>query len=126
MPGSGRSAYYVEMIANAGLVAIHTAASSRLVAPLGGVRAALGTNPIAIAVPSSRGPIVLDIGTSEPVVSSPLIGFDLDRNRGGYPRLQCGWSEPTSTASVRARSAFFRVRSAHNPPVADWSGKPFA
>jgi LDH2 family malate/lactate/ureidoglycolate dehydrogenase len=30
---SGRSAYYVEMIANAGLVAIHTAASSRLVAP---------------------------------------------------------------------------------------------
>src|SRR5947207_4964509 len=36
---SGRSAYYVEMIANAGLVAIHTAASSRLVAPPGGVRA---------------------------------------------------------------------------------------
>src|ERR1700755_1957581 len=28
---SGRSAYYVEMIAKAGLVAIHTAASSRLV-----------------------------------------------------------------------------------------------
>src|SRR6478736_3145867 len=61
---SGRSAYYVEMIANAGLVAIHTAASSRLVAPPGGVRAVLGTNPIAIAVPSSRGPIVLDMGTS--------------------------------------------------------------
>src|ERR1043166_128373 len=30
---SGRSAYYVEMIAKAGLVAIHTASSSRLVAP---------------------------------------------------------------------------------------------
>src|SRR6201982_1990424 len=30
---SGRSAYYVEMIANAGLVAIHTASSSRLVGP---------------------------------------------------------------------------------------------
>ena len=52
---SGRSAYYVEMIAKAGLVAIHTAASSRLVAPPGGTRAVLGTNPIAIAVPSSRG-----------------------------------------------------------------------
>jgi LDH2 family malate/lactate/ureidoglycolate dehydrogenase len=61
---SGRSAYYVEMIANAGLVAIHTAASSRLVAPPGGAKAELGTNPIAIAVPSSRAPIVLDMGTS--------------------------------------------------------------
>jgi len=61
---SGRSAYYVEMIAKAGLVAIHTAASSRLVAPPGGARAVLGTNPIAIAIPSSHEPVVLDIGTS--------------------------------------------------------------
>jgi LDH2 family malate/lactate/ureidoglycolate dehydrogenase len=61
---SGRSAYYVEMIAKHGLVAIHTVASSRLVAPLGGIQAKLGTNPIAIAVPSTRGPIVLDMGTS--------------------------------------------------------------
>jgi L-2-hydroxycarboxylate dehydrogenase (NAD+) len=61
---SGRSAYYVEMIAKAGLVAIHTAASSRLVAPPGGTRPILGTNPIAIAMPSSHGPIVLDMGTS--------------------------------------------------------------
>src|SRR5436190_15546159 len=61
---SGRSDYYVEMIAKAGLVAIHTAASSGLVAPPGGIRPILGTNPIAIAVPSSRGPIVLDMGTS--------------------------------------------------------------
>ena len=38
---SGRSAYYVEMIANAGLVAIHTAASSPLVAPPGGTKAVL-------------------------------------------------------------------------------------
>src|SRR5215510_8120107 len=43
---SGRSAYYVEMIAKAGLVAIHTASSSRLVAPPGGTRPMLGTNPI--------------------------------------------------------------------------------
>jgi len=61
---SGRSAYYVEMIAKAGLIAIHTASSSRLVAPPSGIRPVLGTNPIAIAVPSSRGPIVLDMGTS--------------------------------------------------------------
>jgi LDH2 family malate/lactate/ureidoglycolate dehydrogenase len=61
---SGRSAYYVEMIAKHGLVAIHTAASAPQVAPPGGMRAELGTNPIAIAVPSSRDPIVLDMGTS--------------------------------------------------------------
>jgi LDH2 family malate/lactate/ureidoglycolate dehydrogenase len=61
---SGRSAYFVEMIAKAGLVAIHTAASGPMVAPPGGARAVLGTNPIAIAIPTAREPIVLDIGTS--------------------------------------------------------------
>jgi LDH2 family malate/lactate/ureidoglycolate dehydrogenase len=61
---SGRSAYFVEMIARAGFVAIHTAASGPMVAPPGGARAVLGTNPIAIAIPSSHDPVVLDIGTS--------------------------------------------------------------
>ncbi len=61
---SGRSAYYMEMIANADLVGIHTAASARSVAPFGGTRPALGTNPIAFGMPSSRGPVVLDMGTS--------------------------------------------------------------
>ena len=70
---SGRSAYYVEMIAKAGLVAIHTAASSGLVAPPGGTRAILGTNPIAIAVPSSHGPIVLDMGTSAYMMTELLL-----------------------------------------------------
>jgi L-2-hydroxycarboxylate dehydrogenase (NAD+) len=70
---SGRSAYYVETIAKAGLVAIHTAASSRLVAPPGGVRPMLGTNPIAIAVPSSHGPIVLDMGTSAYMMTEVML-----------------------------------------------------
>jgi LDH2 family malate/lactate/ureidoglycolate dehydrogenase len=61
---SGRSAYYVEMIAKADLVGIHTAASARSVAPFGGARPALGTNPIAFGMPSSRGPVILDMGTS--------------------------------------------------------------
>jgi LDH2 family malate/lactate/ureidoglycolate dehydrogenase len=77
---SGRSAYYVEMIAKAGLVAIHTAASSALVAPLGGTRPVLGTNPIAIAVPSSRGPIVLDMGTSAFMMTEVML-----RERLGEP-----------------------------------------
>ena len=61
---SGRSAYYVEMIAKADLIGIHTAGSARSVAPPGGTRPALGTNPIAFGLPSSRGPIVFDMGTS--------------------------------------------------------------
>jgi L-2-hydroxycarboxylate dehydrogenase (NAD+) len=54
----------MEMIAEAGLVGMHTAASARSVAPFGGTRPALGTNPIAFGSPSSRGPVVLDMGTS--------------------------------------------------------------
>src|SRR2546430_1142993 len=61
---SGRSAYFVEMIAKAGLVAIHTASSGSSVAPYGGTRAVLGTNPIAFALPGADGPLVLDMGTS--------------------------------------------------------------
>src|SRR5215472_12459129 len=61
---SGRSAYYCEMIAKADLVGIHTASSSRSVAPFGGTRAALGSIQIAVGMPSARGPIVLDKGTS--------------------------------------------------------------
>jgi LDH2 family malate/lactate/ureidoglycolate dehydrogenase len=61
---SGRSAYYMEMIAQADLVGMHTAASARSVAPFGGTRPVLGTNPIALGMPSSRGPVVFDMGTS--------------------------------------------------------------
>jgi len=61
---SGRSAYFVEMIAKADLVAIHTASSGSSVAPYGGTRPVLGTNPIAFALPGADGPLVLDMGTS--------------------------------------------------------------
>jgi LDH2 family malate/lactate/ureidoglycolate dehydrogenase len=61
---SGRNAYFVEMIARVGFVAIHTAASGAAVAPLGGVKPILGTNPIAFAVPTEEGALILDMGTS--------------------------------------------------------------
>jgi LDH2 family malate/lactate/ureidoglycolate dehydrogenase len=47
-----------------GAVHPNTASSSRSVAPFGGTRGALGTNPIAFGMPSSHGPVVLDMGTS--------------------------------------------------------------
>jgi len=101
---SGRSAYYVEMIAKAGLVAIHTAASSRLVAPPGGTEAVLGTNPVAIAIPSSRGPVVLDMGTSAFMMTEVML-----RERLGQP-LPDGVAigpggEPTTDPALARRGA---------------------
>ena len=77
---SGRSAYYVEMVARAGLIAIHTVAAPPMVAPLGGARAALGTNPIAFGFPLEGDPLVIDLGTSA------FMGTDLRfRQRLGIP-----------------------------------------
>ena len=101
---SGRSAYYVEMIARAGLVAIHTAASSPLVAPPGGKRPALGTNPIAIAVPSSRGPIVLDMGTSAFMMTEVMLRERLREPLPEGVALGPG-GEPTTDAGAARRGA---------------------
>jgi LDH2 family malate/lactate/ureidoglycolate dehydrogenase len=77
---SGRSAYYVEMVARAGLIGIHTVAAPPMVAPPGGARAALGTNPIAFGFPLEGDPLVIDLGTSA------LMGTDLQfRQRLGIP-----------------------------------------
>lgn len=61
---SGRGAYYVEMIARAGLVGLHFVSSNRSVAPLGGARPTLGTNPMSFAFPLEGDPLVIDLGTS--------------------------------------------------------------
>ena len=61
---SGRSAYYVEQIARAGLIGLHTVSSRPQVAPPGGTRAVLGTNPISFGFPTEAEPLIIDIGTS--------------------------------------------------------------
>ena len=77
---TGRSAYYCEMIARAGLVVIHTVAAPPAVAPFGGTRPALGTNPIAFGFPTEGDPLVIDMGTSA------FMGTDLQfRARLGTP-----------------------------------------
>ncbi len=101
---SGRSAYYVEMAARAGLVAIHTVASPPSVAPLGGARPALGTNPIAFGFPLDGDPLVIDLGTSA------FMGTDLQfRARLGTP-LPEGVAlgadgRPTTDAAAARRGA---------------------
>src|SRR5499433_4289033 len=101
---SGRGAYYVEMIAKHGLVAIHTAASSQLVAPPGGIRPVLGTNPIAIAVPASRGPLVLDMGTSAYMMTELMLRDRLGQLLPEGVALGPG-GEPTRDASLARRGA---------------------
>ncbi len=77
---SGRSAYYVEMAARAGLIGIHTVAAPPMVAPPGGAKPALGTNPIAFGFPLEGDPLVIDLGTSA------FMGTDLQfRQRLGIP-----------------------------------------
>jgi len=61
---TGRSAVYCEMIAKAGLVAMHTVSAPSWVAPFGGAARSLGTNPIAFGFPTSTNPLVIDMGTS--------------------------------------------------------------
>ena len=61
---SGRSAYYVEKIARAGFACAHFACSDGVVAPLGGRKPALGTNPMAFSLPGEPDPFVVDIATS--------------------------------------------------------------
>ena len=65
---SGRSAYFMEMIANAGFVGIHAASTRPHVLPIGGIKPVFGTNPLCIGFPSSTGPVIYDIGTASIMV----------------------------------------------------------
>jgi LDH2 family malate/lactate/ureidoglycolate dehydrogenase len=61
---SGRSAYFVERIARADLIGLHTVGSSSLVTPPGGARPSFGTNPIAFGFPTTAEPLVIDVSTA--------------------------------------------------------------
>lgn len=61
---SGRSAHYLEKITQAGMVGFLATSATRKVAPFGGAKAALGTNPIAFGVPADPYPLIFDMGTS--------------------------------------------------------------
>jgi len=76
---SGRSAYYVEKIARAGFACAHFACSADVVAPLGGKKAVLGTNPIAFALPGEPHPLVLDIATSATNNGDVILAKRLDQ-----------------------------------------------
>ena len=101
-------AWYAQAVAEQGLVCVALTTSEALVHPWGGRRAMIGTNPIAIGVPTADEPFVIDTATG--VVS---MGKIHDHAHRGVP-LQPGWAldaagEPTTdpvAAPARAVSSF--------------------
>jgi LDH2 family malate/lactate/ureidoglycolate dehydrogenase len=68
----------VRRLADGGLVAVLTATSPRRLTPPGGGEPLTGTNPIAIAIPSSHGaPIVADVSMGEVTHGAVLAGAAL-------------------------------------------------
>ena len=62
----GMLAPYVETMASAGVIGISLTTSEALVHPWGGMRAMVGTNPLAVAVPvPGDDPVVLDMATGQ-------------------------------------------------------------
>ncbi|GHJ40914.1 Ldh family oxidoreductase [Streptomyces sp. TS71-3] len=91
----GMLGWYVERIARDGQIALATCTSEALVHPWGGRRALVGTNPIAIGVPTDGEPLVFDMATG--VVS---MGKIHDYAHRGL-ELEEGWAldadgEPTT------------------------------
>lgn len=98
----GMLAYYADRVARAGQTVLVLSTSEALVHPWGGRKAMLGTNPIAIGVPTEGEPFVMDTATS--IVS---MGEVHDHANRGAP-LPAGWAldaegEPTTDAEA-ARS----------------------
>lgn len=83
----GIAGYYAMLALEHDLIGVAMTNSSPLVAPTGGRRAMIGTNPIAVAVPSGDGrPFVLDMATS----TVPVGRLEVYA-RKGLP-LQPGWA----------------------------------
>lgn len=82
----GMLAYYAEAAAMAGRIGIVMSTSEALVHPHGGTKAMLGTNPIAIGIPTDAKPFVLDLATS--IVSMGRIHSHALRNEP----IPVGWA----------------------------------
>jgi LDH2 family malate/lactate/ureidoglycolate dehydrogenase len=99
---SGRNAYFVEKAVREGLVVLHVASAKPRVLPPGGARPALGTNPICFGFPSTKGPVIVDMGTA-----SLMWGEVMLHARLGHPLPEgIGFDEngrPTRDASSALR-----------------------
>ena len=95
---------YVERMVQAECIGLILTISEGLVHPWGGVGPLVGTNPIGIGVPSTKGPIILDMSTA-----AVSMGKVLDYAARDEP-MPSGWAvdaagEPTTDARAVARGA---------------------
>jgi LDH2 family malate/lactate/ureidoglycolate dehydrogenase len=95
---SGLLSYYVEKVAQEGLVGLAVATGFPRVAPHGGRVARLGTNPLAFGFPTAESPIVVDLATSS------ISGGELLRRAAANEPLPAGAAlddagRPTSNAA---------------------------
>ena len=70
---SGNLAYYAEMAAKEGLVTFIASNGSRIVAPHGGCEPKFCTNPFCIGFPTSKTPVIWDIGTSKIMFAQAIL-----------------------------------------------------
>ncbi len=88
----GMLAWYAERVAERGQTLIGFTTSEALVHPWGGGTAMIGTNPIAIGVPTEQGPFVMDTATS--IVSMGKIHDYANRGQS----IPAGWGVDASGA----------------------------
>lgn len=82
----GMIGYYCEKRARGGLICIAMTESEALVHPHGGTKALVGTNPIAIGIPSEPAPFLFDMATS-----TSAIGKIYASKHRGEP-IPSGWA----------------------------------
>ncbi|AEM77861.1 Ldh family oxidoreductase [Thermoanaerobacter wiegelii] len=82
----GMLGYYTLMIAEHGMIGFATTNTDPAIAPVGSRKAALGTNPISIAIPTGNSPILLDMALS--VASGGKILFAKKHNE----KIPIGWA----------------------------------
>ncbi len=82
----GAASFYVEVAAAAGMVGLAFTNTPPALAPPGGLKPYLGTNPIAAAFPTAGDPVVVDMATSQVARGRVLIA-----GRKGEP-IPLGWA----------------------------------
>ena len=97
----GLLGYHADRLASAGLVGIGFTNAPASIAPVGGTRPVIGTNPFALSVPDGAGGVALSIDQSASVVAKSEV---MKRARAGQP-LEAGWAlgpdgEPTTDAAL--------------------------
>ena len=76
---SGMLAYYARLALERDYIGVALCNTRPMVAAYGGIEAVFGTNPLAVAIPAERIPLVLDMSTSRVTYGDLLVAGKLGR-----------------------------------------------